>query len=307
MAEQKREIKTLGEYQRQMDRFENCGDGHILPDLYLVVRIDAHRFGPAWSDFPDRGYPFDPSFVRALIDTARYVMCSGFKTRYAFVHGDEISVLLDPAESANQRRRSKLVSLLASVGSVGFQKEFGRPAIFHSKLSELPTLNHVADYFLWQRKVAARNFYARTLGILMSEKGLASKEIDLRLSKMTEEERPQVAAEFGLLPSSITPYHLFGAGLWWEEPARGSETGNAALVESVALPAADEEYAKFLDLRFSGPGFAAADDLIAVPARPAGTDAPAGRVQAAPAAAPAGKPGAAPAEKFRLGFRSGRR
>ena len=237
MSDKPREIRSLGEYQRSMDRFERC-DGFILPEMHLIIRIDAHRTGPEWSDFPDDGYPFDPGFVTALTKTAKHLMGFGFRVLYAFVHGDEISVLLDPQESTNQRRRGRLVSLFSSAGAVGFLREFPRPVIFHAQLSELPTAGHVIDYFMWQRKVSSRNFFSRTLGLKLAAQGLNAAEIDAKIGKISEQERENLAVELGLTDEHITRYHRFGLALWWDQAG----SGGPQVVVCDELPATDEEY-----------------------------------------------------------------
>ena len=297
----KREIRTLGEYQRIMSRFENCADGYIIPDLQLIVRIDAHRHGEEWDGVPDSDYPFHPLIVRSLFAAARYVMCSGFRVVYSFVHGDEISFLLSPEENASQRRRSKIVSLIASAGSTGFYKESGRPVLFHSKLSELPTTEHVLEYFLWQRKTALRNFFSRTLGILLLQQGKTADEIGAQLAGMSDEERAKLAAELGRSPDTITSYERFGGGLWWTEP--GGKLPSK-LTECRELPESDEDYLSFLEERIKGwaacPGNADEFEVLSrrEPAKETRTE------QGPLSAPPLRKPSAClPKEKFRLGSR----
>ena len=312
MSDKPREIKSLGEYQRSMDRFERC-DGFILPEMHLIIRIDAHRTGPEWSDFPDEGYPFDPGFVTALTGTAKHLMGFGFRVLFAFVHGDEISVLLDPQESTNQRRRGRLVSLFSSAGAVGFLREYHRPVIFHAQLSELPTTGHVIDYFLWQRKVASRNFFSRTLGIRLAALGLSSTEIDAKIGKISEQERESIALEVGLTAEDITRYHRYGLALWWDH-----STGEPQVVVCDELPTTDEEYRDLIAERITAPSHLPDElQMAAMPIRrvqlepkPIIAQEP-GRVQpqrtetrskeqATPRPAP--KPGV-PKEAFRLGFR----
>jgi tRNA(His) guanylyltransferase len=232
-------IRTLGEYERILSRFETCGDGFILPDLHLIVRLDAHRHGGEWHDFEDSGYPFAREFVEGLSATARHLMQCGFRVVYAYVHGDEISVLLDVSETSNPRRRCRLVSAFASAAAVEFYRVFKRAALFHAKLSELPTSGHVVDYFMWQRKIAGRNYFSRTVGLALSAKGLTSKEIDGKLSGASEEDRTVIAAELGIVPTS---YERWGLGLWWERDT----SDQPVLRVSEDLSTNDIEYARFI-------------------------------------------------------------
>lgn len=238
-------VKSLGEYQRSLERFENVNDGFILPDLHLIIRIDGHRFGPLWERVPDTDYPFEQTLVDSFIHTARSLMRAGFRVVYAFFHGDEISLLLDPLENRNQRRRSKLTTWLCSTASLLFQEQFGKPLIFYSKLSELPTTNHVVDYFMWQKKVGRRNFLSRNLGIILSEAGKATAEIDATIGKLGEEERFALLESLGRPKESFDARLIHGVALWWDE--------SGTLFECNTLPADDEAYYQFVTARVSGP------------------------------------------------------
>ncbi len=249
MSDTKRKIRTLGEYQRQMERFEKS-DGTTLPDIYLAIRIDAHRTGPEWDDIPDTDYPFAPHFIESLTSTAQDLMCSGFRVLYSFVHGDEITLLFDPSESAAQRRRGRIASLVASYGTVGFLRASHRAVAFHSQLSELPTAGNVIDYFMWQRKVATRNYFSRTLGIAWLKSGMEKRKIEERLSSLSnDEERFSCLDELNIDRKSVTPYHRFGLALWWE---RLLSADGYRLVVCDQLPESDEHYRDLVSSKIQG-------------------------------------------------------
>lgn len=221
-----------------MSKFEACGDSFILPDLHLVIRLDAHRHGEEWNELEDGEYPFGGGFVASLSETAERLMDSGYRTIYSYVHGDEISLLLDITETSSPRRRARLVSGLASSAAVEFFKSFGKRAWFHARLSELPTTTHVIDYFLWQRKVSSRNYLARSIGLVLGAQGLGPKEIEERIGKLNEEEKYSFAKELGI---SVTTYQRYGLGVWWEELREGR-----ALKVSDLLPGDDQAYVHHL-------------------------------------------------------------
>lgn len=257
-----RPVLTLPEYQRLLDRFERC-DGFTLPDVRLIVRIDAHRSGPEWQSFPESGYPFDPQFVRALTDTAHHLFCSGFRIQLGYVHGDEISVLLDRTESMTQRRRGRLVSLIASAGAVAFVRAFPRAVVFHSVLSELPTDEHAVDYFMWQRKVATRNFLSRSLGLALAAQGLTGQEIEAKIGKASDDEKWSLLAECGTPESAVSAYLRYGLLLWWER-----DTDDVCrIVECDPVPSDDVHYAALVRERMNGPAPSIAEETVSVPVR----------------------------------------
>lgn len=263
METKKPTIKTLGEYQRALDRFENFNDGLILPDLFLIIRVDARRFGPQWENVANDEYPYSPVIVESFLATARSLMCSGFRTLFATMHGDEVSLVLDPLENVNPRRRHKLISLVASAAAVSFLQHSGLPVLFHAKLSELPTLRHVIDYFLWQRKVATRNFIAKLLRTQMHRSGMSQEEIELRSANLIEEERLTLAMQLGISSADISLADRFGSALWWEEISLtpSNKEASCRLVETSFLPESEEEYLAFLEFRLTRPGFLAETPL----------------------------------------------
>jgi len=220
-----------------MDRFENTNDTLILPDLYLIVRVDSHRFGSGWRTVAD--YPFNTEFISALRASAKELMSGGYRVAYSYTHGDEISLLLDPIESVNQRKRSRILSFFSSCATAHFNRAFNHGAVFHSKLSELPSRSHVFDYFVWQRKVSARNFLTRQIILRLQSQGLDPKEIDNRTSKLSEEERKALLIDLGFPEEELKMGDLYGYGIWW-----GDRT---ELVGSESLGVTEDEYVQLLE------------------------------------------------------------
>lgn len=243
-------ILTLSEYQRLLDRYENVNDGHILPELRLVVRLDAHRIGPQWGQFKDAEYPYHKSIVEALTNTARRLMAFDMRMNYAFIHGDEISLLLDKTESMGLRRRARLISHLSSAATMFFREEMKLPVIFRAKLSELPSDAHVTDYFFWQRKVGVRNFFGRAFSLILEKRGMAAQDITQKIAGLTEEATWKFAEELQIPLDQIPSSFIRGVGLWWEE-----EAGEIRLAIRDGLPDKDEEYDNLLSRVVSGASF----------------------------------------------------
>ncbi len=236
--------RGLAELDRALSKFENLSDISFLPDMRIIVRLDAHRLGIHWASFPDADYPLGASFSQGLRAAAAALFTSGVRILFVFAHGDELSVAIDPQELINGRKKSRLVSGLASAASVGLCTAIGRGALFHAKVSELPSNDHVIDYLLWQRLVARRNTIARFLSLKIAEAALPKSEVDRILTKAGEEERLAALSHFGVDYASLTPYQHRGALLWWApSPAPSSiriEGQPFGIAECVDLPEEDE-------------------------------------------------------------------
>lgn len=261
-------IRSLADYQRLGERFERASDHYLLPEMNFVVRIDGRRVGSEWDSKPELSYPYDQRIESALRKTAARTMCCGTRVTYAYIHGDEISFLLEKSESSGTRTASKLTSFFASAASTFFHEASGGlPIIFHTRLLQLPAEEHMLDYFFWQRKVAARNYLSHTLGKIMKERGQGDDSSTGKLTYMTEEQRLKTAAELGYPIESIPANLLTGTGIWWEEtvkdkgkdnpPARGQKRPSPyRLVEMNGLPKEDAQFFDFMLDRFAGPAFA---------------------------------------------------
>jgi tRNA(His) 5'-end guanylyltransferase len=231
------DILSLGEYEKKYRKYEAHGAGFVLPSMYAVIRIDAHRYGKTdWSSFPHHEYPLSAPIWQGLIAAATELMCSEQSYSYAFVHGDEISVLLDTGEREQERRRDRIISAASSVASTAFYEEHGRRVVFHARLSELPTLEHAVHYFLWQRKVAQRNFLSRHVTVL-AEKNVITASEQQRLLALPQDDLFVELGGRGLDLLSLPEALRYGSALWWSADC---------LQQCDALVGDDEQYGHWL-------------------------------------------------------------
>jgi tRNA(His) 5'-end guanylyltransferase len=225
-----------------MKKFETCGDAFILPDMFTVVRLDAHRIMPdMWKDVPDSDYPLSDGILEALVATAKFVVGHEIRCAGAYIHGDEISLLLDTKSRGSERRKARLISMLSSTASVGFFSYFMRPVSFHAKVSELPTVNHVVEYFIWQRLVAERNFYYRTISLALSARGeppsVGHEILSAGIEKMKE-----TLNTLNIFVDGIPQKFLWGTLVHWNE-----QKHDPVLVEIEAVSGSNEEYAALIE------------------------------------------------------------
>ena len=238
------DTKSLSFYERKYKKYENCTDGFILPDMYVVVRVDGHRLDKyTWETFPDDKYPLSQELTSALLETTRFIFCAETNISYSFTHGDEISVLLAPNGRSNERKRTRLGSSISSAAACGFYQAFLKPMLFHAKISELPTHDHVINYFMWQRKVAERNFISRKLGIALRDEKLDAKQINAVLQRPKEELLALMKTK-GLLTDQTPSHERFGTAHLWQH--NSEQQKHPTLVRCKDLPESDDVYEQFL-------------------------------------------------------------
>lgn len=243
MARQILSQRGIGDLQRSLERFESYNDGFILPDTFLVVRLDAHRMGD-WGVL-NAEYPCGPAVTKALHTTARTLMTSTFRVLVAFVHGDEISLLVDPTETLNPMRRSKLISTVASAAAVHFMQASGKEALFEARLSELPTVERVIEYFFWQRRYCFRNAVTIALRSALTSSGLSLEDAEKCIHGVSEQGRLAKLQEVGVPLESIAHTTRRGALFFFETLLRDGRE-HFRLNSNTTLPDDDEDSVRLL-------------------------------------------------------------
>jgi tRNA(His) guanylyltransferase len=140
-----------------MRLFEENLDQFVLPDVYVVARLDGRGFTRLTKELLPLERPFDETFRDAMIETVSHVMNCGFKVTYGYCQSDEISILFDKNENAFARKTRKLLSILSGEASAKFTSQMGAMGVFDCRIVPLPTEDLVVDYFRWRAEDAGRN------------------------------------------------------------------------------------------------------------------------------------------------------
>jgi len=258
MTTQPLEKRGIGELQRSLERFETYNDGFILPDTRLVVRLDAHRLGD-WSGVASGEYPCGEELTKAFHATAKALLTSSFRVILAYAHGDEISLYIDPTENSNPLRRSKLISAFSSAAALHFRDATGLSALFDARLSELPSDERVAEYFMWQRRYCFRNALTIALRRALIASGLSAEDAERKLHGLPEAQRVEALTQAGISLDSIPVTTRRGALFSWREITKDGRS-EFSISEITSLPDDDLEFVQIsrqLITRATGTGSAA--------------------------------------------------
>src|SRR4051794_32230141 len=146
------------ELDTQMRIYETTHDQCVLPGIYMVARLDGRSFTRLTKEVHQFDAPFDERFRDMMVETTEYLMTSsGFRFTYGYTESDEISLLFANDENRFNRKLRKLITLLAGEASARFSLLLGAVGVFDCRISELPTAQHVVDYFRWRNEDAHRN------------------------------------------------------------------------------------------------------------------------------------------------------
>ena len=82
---------NFDELDKQMRVYEESLDQVLLPELYLVARLDGNRFTRLTKEVCNFEAPFDERFRDMMVRTVQALMNYGFRVIYGFTESDEIS------------------------------------------------------------------------------------------------------------------------------------------------------------------------------------------------------------------------
>ncbi len=245
---------NFDELDAKMRVYEQSLDQMLLPELYLVARLDGNRFTRLTKEICSFEAPFDTLFRDMMIETVKSLMTYGFRVIYGFTESDEISLLFHPDEDTFGRKVRKYNSLLAGVASAAFSMQLGQQAVFDCRMVPLPTVERVQDYFLWRQEDAHRNSLNAHCYWMLRKHGksvaAATKLLEGQSVAFKNELLFQNGVNFDKLPS----WQKRGIGVYWDtvekqgfNPITGkTETATRrTLTVDQELPLR-EEYAKFI-------------------------------------------------------------
>jgi tRNA(His) guanylyltransferase len=148
---------TFDELDEKMRVFETAADYCVLPGIFMVARLDGRSFTRLTKDVCQFEAPFDERFRDMMLVTTESLMACGFQVIYGYTESDEISLLFAQDETQFGRKLRKYNSTLAAEASARFSLLIGQVATFDCRISQLPNIELVVDYFRWRNEDAARN------------------------------------------------------------------------------------------------------------------------------------------------------
>lgn len=240
---------------RTMRVYETAADYCVLPGIFMVARLDGRSFTRLTKDVCQFEAPFDVRFRDLMVETAESLMTCGFRVLYAYTESDEISLLFDRDEQLFGRKLRKYNSTLAAEASAKFSLLLGQVATFDCRISQLPTLGSVVDYFRWRNEDACRNALSAYGYWTLRRQGGDVQAATERLQGLSVSQRNELLFEQGINFNDIPSWQKRGIGLYWEEydkPSLNPITGESVtarrqrIKRDFDLPMKDE-YSLFVE------------------------------------------------------------
>lgn len=237
-----------------MRMYEQSIDQVLLPELYMVARLDGNRFTRLTKEICHFEAPFDNKFRDKMVETVKALMTYGFRVIYGFTESDEISLLFHPEEQTFGRKIRKYNSILAGVASASFSLSLGQQAVFDCRMVPLPTLERVQDYFQWRQEDAHRNSLNAHCYWMLRKQGKSVAEATRMLEGQSVAFKNELLFQNGINYDKLPNWQKRGIGIYWETYVKegfNPVIGKTETAERRALKVNDElplheEYSAFI-------------------------------------------------------------
>jgi tRNA(His) guanylyltransferase len=204
---------------KKMRVFEENLDQVVLPDVFMVIRLDGRGFTRLTKELLPLERPFDERFRNAMISTTTHLMDCGFKVNYGYTQSDEISLLLDKGESAFGRKTRKLISIMAGEASANFTHAMGTQGVFDCRIIPLPTDDLVIDYFRWRGEDAHRNSLSAWCYWTLRKNGGSVSEATRALQGLSVADKNEILFQHGINYNDLPTWQKRGVGFCYRTEA----------------------------------------------------------------------------------------
>lgn len=202
---------------KKMRIYEQSIDQSILPDLYLVARLDGRSFSRLTKEICDFEAPFDVRFRDMMANTVKALMDCGFRVVYGYTESDEISLLFHKDENTFGRKVRKFNSILAGQASAVFSLQLGQPVALDCRLIPLPNLERVQDYFLWRQEDAHRNALNAHCYWMLRKEGMDAQTATSQLEGKSVAYKNELLFTRGINFDKLPSWQKRGLGIYWAD------------------------------------------------------------------------------------------
>ena len=206
---------NFDELDRKMRTYEQSIDQIILPELYMVARLDGRSFTRLTKEICQFEAPFDTKFRDLMVNTVKHLMNCGFRVVYGFTESDEISLLFHPDESTFGRKVRKYNSILAGEASAAFSIGSGQIAAMDCRMIPLPTIERVQDYFQWRQEDAHRNALNSHCYWMLRKEGDSVQTATKKLEGQSVAFKNELLFSRGINFDTLPSWQKRGIGVYW--------------------------------------------------------------------------------------------
>lgn len=206
----------FNDFDNHMRIYEESLDQLILPEMYIVTRLDGRSFTRLTKEICKFEAPFDVRFRDMMIETVKGLMTdSGFRLIYGYTESDEISLLFHPDDNTFGRKVRKINTTLAGEASALFSLALGRAASFDSRVVPLPNIELVADYFAWRQEDSHRNSLNAHCYWILRKEGMDKNAATNLLRSKDNAFKNELLFQNGINYNDLPSWQKRGVGLYF--------------------------------------------------------------------------------------------
>ncbi len=209
--------KSFYTLDNEMRAYESVLEQKILPEMFMVARLDGRGFSKLTAETLKLDKPFDDRFRDWMIEvTKSLVNNSGFNIVYAYTQSDEISLLFRLDENAFNRRIRKYNSLLAGLASAEMSMLIGRVVTFDCNMTAFPKMSQVTEYFRWRQEDCNRNTLNGYCYWTLRKEGKSAREVTRILTGKGVAFKNELLFEHGINYNDVEAWKKRGVGIYFK-------------------------------------------------------------------------------------------
>lgn len=204
------------DFDRKMRIYEESLDQYILPDMYILARLDGRSFTRLTKEVCQFEAPFDVRFRDLMTDTVKALMNTGFRIVYGYTESDEISLLFHPDDNTFGRKVRKINTTLAGEASAAFTLALGQVATFDCRVVPLPNKSRVADYFQWRQEDSHRNSLNAHCYWALRKEGESQNAATAELESKSVSYKNELLFQKGINYNDLPSWQKRGIGIYFK-------------------------------------------------------------------------------------------
>lgn len=205
-----------------MRKNESLAEQYILPENFIIVRLDGKGFTKLTKEKLSLEKPFDKKFSEVMVATTKHLFTIGFNVLYGYTQSDEISLLIHKDDDTFGRKVRKFNSVLAGEASAFFSLQFRELCVFDCRTLAFPNQDMLLDYFCWRQEDAHRNSLSAYCYWTLRNNGFNTAQATGRIEKLSQADKNELLFQYGINYNTLPSWQKRGIGIY---PKEVSKTG----------------------------------------------------------------------------------
>lgn len=203
-----------------MRKHESLAEQYILPENFIIVRLDGKGFTKLTKEKLSLEKPFDEKFSEVMTDTTKHLFTIGFKVVYGYTQSDEISLLIDKDDHTFSRKVRKFNSILAGEASAFFSLQFQELCVFDCRTLAVPNQDMLLDYFCWRQEDAHRNSLSAYCYWTLRNNGFNAAQATGKIEKLSQAGKNELLFQYGINYNTLPSWQKRGVGIYNKEVSK---------------------------------------------------------------------------------------